>query len=289
MTLRVPPSLRPYLLIAPAVLAILLVFGGGLALGVAQSFGYLPVIGLTQPTLAYYRAVLSSPSFYAGLLLTLAIATVSTLLAAVLALATAMLLRRSFTGSRLLTFIYQVPLPVPHLVAAAGLVMLLTQSGIVARLLYAAQVIAEPSQFPPVFYDRASAGIVLVYVWKEVPFIGLVLLAVLKGIGAEYEGVAQPLGAPPWQRFRYVLLPLMGPGLVATALIVFAFMFGSFEIPLLLGARYPEVLPVMAYRLYVNPDLGLRPQALAIGVLTTVIVVTLLWGYRRLLAARRGV
>jgi putative spermidine/putrescine transport system permease protein len=278
---------RPYLLVAPALLAILLLFGGGVALGVAQSFGYLPVIGLTQPTLAYYGQVLGDPQFYLSLALTLAIAVVSTLLAGLLAVATALLLRRSFRGSSVLTFLYQVPLPVPHLVAAAGLVMLLTQSGIAARLAYAGGLIGQPSDFPPLFYDRSSVGIVLVYLWKEVPFIGLVLLAVLKSTGSEYEEAAATLGASPLQRLRYVLLPLLLPSLLATSVIVFAYMFGSFEIPLLLGARYPEVLPVMAYRLYSNPDLSLRPQAMVVGVLTTVILVGLLAIYRRL--ARGGV
>jgi putative spermidine/putrescine transport system permease protein len=275
-------EVRPYLLVAPAVGAIVLLFGGGLALGVAQSFGYLPVIGLTQPTLVYYARVLSDPQFYLSLALTLGIAVVSTLLAGVLAVATALLLRRSFVGSRMLTFVYQVPLPVPHLVAAAGLVMLLAQSGIVARLAYALGLIAQPGDFPPLFYDRSSVGIVLVYLWKEVPFIGLVLLAVLKSVGTEYEEAAATLGASPWQRLRFVLLPLLLPGLFATSVIVFAYMFGSFEIPLLLGARYPEVLPVLAYRLYTHPDLSLRPQAMVVGVLTTVIVVALLSVYRRL-------
>jgi putative spermidine/putrescine transport system permease protein len=164
--------------------------------------------------------------------------------------------------------------------------MLLTQSGMLARLGHAAGLVGQPSDFPPVFYDRNSAGIVLVYLWKEIPFIGLVLLAVLKSTGGEYEEAAATLGASPWQRLRYVLLPLLLPALLATSVIVFAYMFGSFEIPLLLGARYPEVLPVMAYRLYTNPDLTLRPQAMVVGVLTTVIVVGLLWLYRRL--AREG-
>ena len=191
-----------------------------------------------------------------------------------------MALRRSFQGSRAVTFIYQIPLPVPHLVAAAGLVMLLTQSGLVSRMLYGAGLIAQPAGFPPIFFDRNSLGIILVYVWKEAPFIGLVLLALLKGSAFEYEEVASTLGATSWQRFRYVLLPLMLPGILSTSVIVFAFMFGSFEIPLLLGVRYPEVLPVMAYRLYVDPDLTHRPEAMAVGIVITLIVVVSLGIYR---------
>lgn len=278
---------RPYLLVAPAVIVIMVVFGGGIGLGFVQSLGYLPVLGLTEPTLAHYAALLVNPRFYAGLALTFAVALSSTILATLLAVGAAMTLRRAFRGSRVLTFIYQIPLPVPHLVAAAGLVMLLTQSGVFARVLYRAGLITQPADFPPIFFDRSSLGIILVYVWKEAPFIGLVLLALLKGSAFEYEEVASTLGASAWQRFRHVLLPLMLPGILSTSVIVFAFMFGSFEIPLLLGVRYPEVLPVMAYRLYIDPDLTRRPEAMAIGIVITLIVVVSLGLYRWL--ARRAV
>lgn len=278
---------RPYLLVAPAVTVIMVVFGGGIGLGFVQSLGYLPVLGLTQPTLAHYAALLADQRIYAGMALTFAIALSSTVIATLLALVAAMTLRRVFRGSRPLTFVYQVPLPVPHLVAAAGLVMLLTQSGVFARVLYSAGLLTQPAEFPPIFFDRNSLGIVLVYVWKEAPFIGLVLLAILKGSALEYEEVASTLGASSWQRFRFILLPLMLPGILSTSVIVFAFMFGSFEIPLLLGVRYPEVLPVMAYRLYIDPDLTQRPAAMAIGMVITFIVIVALGLYRWL--ARRAV
>lgn len=276
-------SWHPYLMVAPAVITILVVFGGGLFVGVTQSMGYLPVLGMTEITLRHYVDTLTDPRFYAALGLTFAIAAASTLLAAVVAVTAALVLRKTFRGSRAVTFLYQLPLPVPHLVAAAGLVMLLAQSGLVARVLHNVGVVDQPGDFPPIFFDRNSFGIVLVYVWKEAPFIGLVLLALLKGVALDYEDTASTLGAGAWQRFRYVLLPLMMPGILSTSVIVFAFMFGSFEIPLLLGARYPEVLPVMAYRLYIDPDLARRPEAMTIGVLIALISTLLLILYRRLL------
>lgn len=273
-------SLRPWLLLAPALAVIALLFVGGLVVGVAQSLNYMPVLGLRTPTLAHYGAILSSGDFYRSLLLTLYIATVSTVLAAILAVVAALVLRRVDRGRQIYTFIFQVPLPVPHLVAAAGIVMLLSQSGLFARVLYALGGLEQPGDFPPLVFDRWNVGTILVYLWKEIPFIGLVVLAVLQGVGQNYEEAARTLGANRWQRFRYVLLPLMLPGLVSTSIIVFAFVFGSFEIPLLLGARYPSVLPVTAYRAYVDPDLARRPESMAIGIIITLIVIGLMALYR---------
>jgi putative spermidine/putrescine transport system permease protein len=271
---------RTMLMLAPALTVIVLFFGGGLLIGFSQSVGYMPVIGLRTPTLSHYADILRERDFYLSLGLTLYIAFVSTSLATVLALLSAMALRRSTRGSQLVTTIYQIPLPVPHLVAAAGIVMLLTQSGLVARVAHALGIITGPADFPALVFDRTYIGAILVYTWKEAPFIGLVVLAVLKGVGVEYEDVARSLGAGPWQRFRYVLLPLVMPGIVSTSIIVFAFLFGSFEIPLLLGVRYPNTLPVTAYRAYIDPDLTRRPEAMAMGIIITVIAIALLGAYR---------
>jgi len=268
-------------MLGPALAVIILLFVGGLVVGLGQSLDYMPVIGLRTPTLHHYWAILTDPGFRTSLLLTFYIALVSTLLSTVLAVAVAMVLRHNVYGNGLLTLIFQIPLPVPHMVAAAGIVLLLTQSGLFARLLYSVGWLQEPGQFPVLVFDRWYIATILVYLWKETPFIGLVVLAVLKGVGQEYEEMARTLGANAWQRFRYVLLPLILPGIVSTSMIVFAFMFGSFEIPLLLGLRYPNTLPVAAYRAYIDPDLNQRPASMAMGMVITVIVVVVLALYRR--------
>lgn len=268
--------IRHWLMLAPALAVIGLLFVGGVVVGLSQSLDYMPILGLTTLTARHYINILTDADFYTSLLLTLYIALTSTVLAMGLAVAAAMVLRHRFAGNRIVTFIFQLPLPVPHLVAAAGMVLLLTQSGLFARLFYYAGVLERPNQFPVLVFDRWQLATILVYLWKEIPFIGLVVLAVLKGIGQEYEEIAQTLGANRWQRFRYVLLPLLMPGLATTGIIVFAFVFGSFEIPLLLGQRYPNVLPVAAYRTYIDPDLNQRPEAMAMGMIITAIVILLL-------------
>ena len=200
----------------------------------------------------------------------------------ILAVAFALVLRDTFVGSRLTTFVYQIPLPIPHLVAANGIVLLVTQSGLLARLMATAGLLETPADFPILVFDRAGVAIILTYLWKEVPFIGLVVLAILKSVGPQFEELAQTLGANRWQRFWYVLLPLMMPGLLSTSIIVFAFVFASYEIPLLLGVRFPTTLPVWAFRNYQDPDLALRPEAMAVSVILAIIAIFLLIAYRRL-------
>jgi len=47
---------------------------------------------------------------------------------------------------------------------------------------------------------------------------------------------------------------------------VFAFSFGSYEVPFLLGRPFPATLPVVSYEYYRDTDLNARPQAMAISV-----------------------
>jgi len=282
LRLRLFEKLRVPLMLLPAFLVLILLFGGGLMVGVGQSFGYFPVIGLTDFTAEHYINVLTDRNFLQSLWLTFRIAFWSTFLSSVLAIGAALVLRETFKGSQFATFLFQVPLPIPHLVAANGIVLLITQSGLLARLGVAAGLMSVPADFPALVFDRAGIAIILTFLWKEVPFIGLVILAVLQSVGPQFEEIAQTLGANRWQRFWFVLLPLIMPGILSTSIIVFAFVFASYEIPLLLGVRFPTTLPVLAFRNYQDPDLALRPQAMAVSVILAIIAVILLIAYRRL-------
>jgi putative spermidine/putrescine transport system permease protein len=264
------------------LLLIALLFGGGLLLGLLQSLGYFPVIGMKQLTLRYHLAVLTDANFWQSLWLTMRIAFWATLFSCLLAIVTALVLRQRFAGSQTATFFYQIPLPIPHLVAANGIALLLMQSGLLARAAAGLGWIEAPAQFPVLVFDRPGIAIILSFVWKEVPFIGLVILAILQSVGPQFEETAQTLGANRWQRFVHVLLPLILPGLLSTSIIVFAFALANYELPLLLGVRYPTTLPVWAFRIYQQPDITQRPQAMAISIILAGITIALLWAYRRL-------
>lgn len=250
-------------------------------MGLLQSLGYLPAAGFRTLSLAAYREVLTSPGFLRSVWLTVWVSLASTILSVAFAILTALVLRRVIRARAALSFLYQFPLTVPHIVVAAGMLMLLSQSGLVARLAHRVGLIAEPAAFPVLVHDDLGVGIILVYLWKQIPFVGLVALAVLQSIGEDYEELARSLGASRGQRVRHVLLPLMLPGLVPASIIIFAFVFGSFEVPFLMGESFPSMLSVLAYRLYTDTDLALRPQAMAVSVVIAVMILVLVALYQR--------
>jgi putative spermidine/putrescine transport system permease protein len=268
------------LLLAPALAVIGVLFSGGLVAALVQSLGYFPAIGMTEVSLEAYKEVLGSREFYDSLALTLYVAGASTFISTVLAVLAALALRSS--SGRISAAVFQLPITIPHLVAAVGIALVVSQTGLGARLAAALGLIGEPGQFPALLYDRYSVGIILTYVWKEVPFIALVVLAALRGVAGELEEVARTLGASAWQRFWYVVFPVIAPAVVAASLIVFAFTFGAFEIPYLLGRTYPTILPVMAYNEYRDIDLAARPVAMTINVLIAAITAVFAAAYLRL-------
>ncbi len=272
---------RLALMLAPALLVLGGLFLTGLGLTLLRSFRYMPALGLTNPDLAAYAAILTAPGFLKSLALSLWIAAASTLIAAVLALATALLLRQTFPGRALISFLVQLNLTIPHIVGAIGILYLFSQSGSFARLAHAAGLIAGPADFPALTQDPYAIGIILLYVWKELPFITLILLANLQTLGADHETTARTLGATRWQAFRHVLLPMLLPALASASALVFAFAFGAYEVPLVLGAHAPKALPVLAWQAATDTDLAARPEAMAMAVTIAVIGLALLALYAR--------
>lgn len=275
-------------MLGPALGVIGALFFGGLALVVARSLG-LYGLGADGFSLAAYRAVFAHPAFGPALGLSLYIALASTLISAVLALGAALLLRRAFAGRRAAMFVFQMNLSVPHLVGAIGIFYLISQSGSFARLAYAMGAITAPAQFPALVYDPYAIGIIVQYVWKEVPFIGLITLAALQSIGQDYEAAARSHGAGPLRAFGLVTLPQIAPSVIASLIIVFTYAFGAYEVPLLLGQSHPPALPVLAWRAYTDVDLAARPQAAAMavviaaisGLLVAAYLAALRWAGRR--------
>jgi putative spermidine/putrescine transport system permease protein len=266
-------------LLTPALLVISVLFLGALAFGVLQSLNIVNFAGEPDPSIDAYVNVFNDPVFWGSLWLSLRIAFISTALSIVFAVLTALLIFHTERGRRVTTFIYQFNLPIPHIVGGVAMLLLLSQSGFFSRIAFALGLTDSPADFPPMTNDPLGIAIIAEYVWKETVFIGVVVLAALAGGVAEYEDLARTLGASRWRRFWHVILPLITPAIVSTSIIVFAFSFGAFEIPFMLGQPFPAALPVLAFRAYTDVDLNSRPEAMAISVIIAGVVAVLVFIY----------
>ena len=278
--LKIILSLTPPLLIIGAL------FFGGILYGFLQSLGYQPAIQKYDISFdAYYNFMFSeryAKLFWTGLGLNLWVSFVSTFLAAAFALFGALAIRKTFFAKKICNFIYSLNLPMPHLVVAVGMIFVFSQSGLLARFFTQIGFISSPSDFPVLVKDKYGFGIILAYIWKEAAFFFIILMSVLQSLGENFEELAQSLGANKWQRFRYVILPLVMPNLFSASIIVFAFSFGAYEVPAILGVNYPQMLPVMAFEFFLNPDLNARSEGMALSMIIALIVMILVVIYFRL-------
>lgn len=260
---------------------ILGIFTSGLIMGFAQSLGHFPAIGLRGLTLNYYKEVLLAKDFLSSLRFSLYISIVSSVFSVVLGVLLAYSIMQSKHKKGIEEALYKLPIIVPHTVAVLLVYNILAQSGILPRLLYAIGLISDQSQFPTLLFDRRGTGIIISYLWKEIPFIAMVVYTILGSINEKLSQVALNLGANKRQVFFHVLLPLIMPSIISSFIIVFAFSFGAFEVPYLLGPTTPKALPVKAFIEYNSPDLANRPYAMVINVVLTFLSIFLIWLYSK--------
>ena len=224
--------LRAAASLAPAVLVLVVLFGGALAGALRTSL--VPLGG--GASLDAWRSLFDDPVMPDALLLTLRVTLASTLVSAALALLIACALRPRGTALRALA---SLPVPVPHLLVATLAVLWLAPGGLADRALGALPVDRVRDQW--------GLGIVAVYVYKETPFLVLLLLSVMGRALGEREEAAAVHGASPWQRLRWVVWPTVRAPLVVGSIIVAAFVLGAFEVPLVVGPNYPPTLATYAY------------------------------------------
>jgi len=268
----------PWIALAPALFLTVILLGASLFYGVAQSLGLMSVIGQDSISLDAYISLLSGQGmagreFWGSLAFSLWISISSTLISAFLALLLAVWLSElKHTGSAE-NLALNWNLAFPHLVWAVAILLFFSQSGLLARWAATLGLIQTPVEFPVLVRDRSGIGIILHYVSKEIPFLALIVLAVLRRQSTGYTQVAENLGATRWQRIRLITLPLVAPALLSGTLLVFAFIFSSYEVPALLGVNYPRMLPVLALRFFNDPDLRSRADGMAISLIITIIVL----------------
>ena len=265
-------KLTPWLLLLPflAVTALVVLSVWNI---LVQSLGLIPAFGLTEPTIEYYRQVLTSGSFLSSLAVSLKIALFSAVLATVLGV----LVCAALTACRKdgIVHVVRLPILVPHTVVALFVITICSQTGLIARAGAALGLIGDSGEFPQLLFTKSYAGVILAYLWKEIPFVAYFVLALMSGVSSTLGEAAENLGASPLKSFFQITLPLSMPAITKAFLIIFIFAFGGYELPLILGATVPKALPVQAYLAYMDPNLLNRPYAMAMNGVILLLSVTM--------------
>ncbi|WP_394867404.1 ABC transporter permease [Paraclostridium bifermentans] len=268
-------KIKPYLLIAPAALLLLFIMGVGICTCILQSLGYFPLIGLDNITFDYYKEILSNQQFISSLMLSLKTSIISSTIATIIGILLAYLMTKS-RFSKLRYFLLNLPIIVPHIIVVMLAFAVFSKTGIISRMLYNLNLINDSREFVSLVNDKAGIGIIIVYIYKGMPFIAITVYNILKSLDVKLEDVALNLGANKFQVLKLVIMPQIMPTILSSFIVIFAFSFGSFEVPYLIGATNPKALPVNAYINYINTDLAQRPLSMAMNSILTGISFILL-------------
>ena len=93
--------------------------------------------------------------------------------------------------------------------------------------------------------DGTRAGLVLVYVAMNLPFVIWILQSFIVQVPIQLEEAARIDGAGPFRTFFFVVLPLIKPGLAAAAIFTFRIAWNEFLLANALADRDSRTVPVV--------------------------------------------
>ena len=158
--------------------------------------------------LSNYKFMLTSdPFFWQAMRNTLWIILISIPIQIAFGLGAAVILTRVKRGAGFYRTIFYIPTMVPVVAAALGFVFLLNPSGPVNHILGFFHI-PQPLWFQDPHWSKP--GLVLLGMWVVGNTMIIFLAALLDVPRALYEA-ADIEGADPWQKFRYVTLPMISP------------------------------------------------------------------------------
>ncbi|MBM2710855.1 ABC transporter permease [Mesorhizobium caraganae] len=283
------PQLLLFLMLAPPVLWLGIVYIGSLFALLAQSFFSIDEFsGLINHefTLKTYGDLFQAANLDI-ILRTMTMAALVTLASAIIAFPIAYYAARYARGRWKALFYLGVMLPLwsSYLVKIYAWKLILAKEGILTWLLaklHLLWVLDGWLSLPVVGGNSLSVSatgtfIVFVYVW--LPFMILPVQAALERVPGNLVEASSDLGASPGQTFRNVLFPLALPGIVAGSIFTFSLTLGDYIIPQIIGTS----------RLFIGQAVysqqgtaGNIPLAAAFTVVPIIIMGFYLWGAKRM-------
>jgi putative spermidine/putrescine transport system permease protein len=261
-------QMTAWLLVAPAVLAIIVLF--------IIPIGYVLLLSVTDPTISleHYRRIFTVP-LYSGVMVntfkTSLIVTVACLLLGY-PLAYVMARRNDWIAIVLLVAV-GMSFWTGFVVRTYAWLVILGNKGPVSGL-YAFAGWGRP---PQLLFTSFSSALGMTHIL--LPYMVLALYGVMRKIDPSYMRAAEGLGARPFGAFRHVFLPLSLPGLVNGCALVFTMCLGFYITPILLGT--PRDMMISQLISQQIEDLLAWGFASAIAVLLLICTLAVLGIYNR--------
>ncbi|WP_410590465.1 ABC transporter permease subunit [Amycolatopsis sp. lyj-23] len=187
-----------------------------------------------------YTALADDSLFHQGVLNSFVFTAYAEIFKVTFGLIAALMLHHLRRGKAIVAGVILLPWVIPTVVTAftwrslldpifGSVNVLLTESGIGPGLAALGLVDHWPAEW---LSDPALAmpAVILVNVWKGIPFFTVTFLAGLKAIDSGLHEAAMVDGASPWQRFVHITLPGLRPVMIVTVLLSSIWTFNNFDL-----------------------------------------------------------
>lgn len=247
-----------WVLIVGGILYSLLLLPVGLVIWLSFFQNAMMTFPPTGHTLRWYQELPQHPDLFTGLIYSLQIAAVTTVISVPLGGLAALGLSRSRVGGKaLLETAFIMPLMIPAIIIGLAIYVFLFQLGLQSR------VALVPSHW----------ALVAAHVIVTLPWTFRLIYGGLTGIGRDVEKASLDLGMKLWGTLWYVTLPMLRPSIIGAFVFAFIFSFADLEISLFLVSPGTTTLPVamVQYTLF-----GVDPTIAAMSTVQIVLVGALL-------------
>lgn len=220
------------IMVAPALIYVLLLVGVPFVLALVLSLSETTAGSLSFQFvgLRNFARVIHDPIFRRAVSNTLLVTVTSQVLVIILATTLARVLSTEFRGFRPVRFLILMPWAAPVALSSMAWVWIFDSTFSVINWTLRALGLLGPGQWLYWFGDTtlAMAAIIIVHVWRILPFATVVLLAGFTSLPREVQEAAVVDGAGFWRRLFQVELPLLLP--VVTVAVLFSIVFTATDL-----------------------------------------------------------
>lgn len=228
--------------------------------------------------LSYFVKFFTKKYYWSSLLNSFKVTVVSTLVASLIGVPMAYLLRSvKIPGSGIVNILIVISYLSPPFIGAYSWIQLLGRNGFITRILNSLLGVKLSGIY-------GFAGIVLVFSLQSFPLIYMYVSGAMKNLDNSLNEAAESLGCNVVQRVTKIIFPLVMPSLLAGALLVFMRVFSDFGTPMIIGEGY-KTFPVMLYTQFMG-EVGTN-DGFAASMCLIVIVIALMFFFIQKFLGRR--
>ena len=220
-----------WLMIAPPMLFLAAMVGYPFVYGAWLSLENRPVAHAgTFVGLANYIADWNDPVFWRVAANTIIYTLVATILKAAGGLGLALVMNHDFPLKNVVRAALLLPFIVPTVLSTIAWMWILDPTFSIFNWLLIAMGWPRPGPSWLGNPTLAMASLIVINVWRGLPFYAITLLAGLQTVSVELYEAATIDGATTWHRFRYITLPLLKPVIFIVTMFSVIFTFSDFQL-----------------------------------------------------------